>query len=237
MGKPLATAELDRDRIVAMSAAIALNLAALFLFSIPGRMPVSLNRLDTAHAPLLTWVDPRGERRPSVASITRSETQPAPSHVPASTKRAAMSASAAVALSSPVIEGDVAEGPAIGGAEGAGMAAGFGSESDGTGHEASGAGLPFTGDARLRSIDAPEPPYPFLAERHSLEGSVYLKVLVGADGKVVSVVIAKSSGYPELDNAARRQVMRAWTFEPEIRGGKPVAASGMVVVNFKVKRV
>ena len=235
MGKPLATAELDRDRIVAMSAAIALNLAALFLLSIPGRMPVSLNRLDAAHAPLLTWVEPRIESRSTVASITRSETQPAPSHVPASTKRAAMSA--AVAVSSPVIDGDVAQGPAIGGVEGTGTSAGFGSESDGTGHEASGAGLPFTGDARLRSIDAPEPPYPFLAERHSLEGSVYLKVLVGADGKVVSVVIAKSSGYPELDNAARRQVMRAWTFEPEIRGGKPVAASGMVVVNFKVKRV
>lgn len=237
MDKQSTAVELDRDRIVAMSAAIALNLAALFLLSIPGRMPVSLNKLDVEHAPSLAWVAPRVEPRPSSGTITHSETPPAPAanHVAAPSKRSAMSAAAA--LPSPALDGDVAEGPAIGGIEGAGTATGFGSDSTGTGQQSPGTGMALPGDSRLRSIDAPEPPYPFLAERHSLEGSVYLKVLVGADGKVVSVVIAKSSGYPELDNAARRQVLRAWTFEPEVRGGKPVAASGMVVVNFKVKRV
>jgi protein TonB len=226
---------LDRARIVGMSAAITLNLIVAFVLSMPGRTSLASKPPGTEQAPLLAWVESRIEPRPTSVASTHTELRPAPSRVAAPARQAMRSAAAV--LPSPVVDGGEIAGPVTGGADGAGTAAGPGGDPAGSGRGAMGGGVPLPGDSRLKSIDAPEPYYPFLAERHAIEGSVYLKVFVGADGKVVSVAIVQSSGYPELDNAARRQVLRAWTFAPEIRGGKPVAASGIVLVNFKLKRV
>lgn len=231
------TEHLDRTRIVGMSAAIALNLVAMIVLLLPGRHPFPSNEPGIEQSPMLEWVESRIEPRPEspAPEIVRVEPRPAHGRVDVSPKPAAMSAAAV--LPAPILEGHEIAGPSLGGIDGAGVAAtGSGSGLTGTGGAMSGVGSPPPRDARLTSIDAPEPSYPFLAARHGNQGSVYLRVLVGADGKVVSVDIARSSGYVELDNAARRQVMRAWTFQPEIRDGKPVAASGIVVVNFKVKR-
>ncbi|WP_307833671.1 energy transducer TonB [Candidatus Symbiopectobacterium sp. 'North America'] len=59
------------------------------------------------------------------------------------------------------------------------------------------------------------------------EGTVLLNVQVRPDGKVQTLTIQKSSGYPALDNAARDTVLR-WSFVPARRGSQ--AVSGWVVV-------
>lgn len=89
---------------------------------------------------------------------------------------------------------------------------------------------------RLEYASAPAPAYPREAILDGIEGTVLLKVLVGVDGKPLSVEIARSSGNRRLDDAARRQVLRRWMFKPAIRDGQAVQVYGMVPVNFSLTR-
>ncbi|MEQ9903953.1 energy transducer TonB [Pectobacterium aroidearum] len=73
----------------------------------------------------------------------------------------------------------------------------------------------------------PAPSYPDVAISRGYEGTVLLNVQVRADGKVQTIRIHQSSGYPSLDEAARDTVLR-WSFVPARRGNQPV--SGWVVV-------
>ncbi len=57
----------------------------------------------------------------------------------------------------------------------------------------------------------PPPEYPEAARAHAWSGTVLLLVRVGADGKVLSVEILKSSGYPVLDREARKTIA-TWRF-------------------------
>src|SRR5438477_8427297 len=58
----------------------------------------------------------------------------------------------------------------------------------------------------------PLPAYPAAARAERLEGLVVLAVLVGANGRVVDVSVASSSGHTVLDQAAAGAV-KTWTFE------------------------
>lgn len=66
------------------------------------------------------------------------------------------------------------------------------------------------------------PAYPRLAEQAGLEGLVWIKALIGSNGKVLDAVVYKSSGTPSLDEAAL-VVARDNTFKPAIQNGRPVA--------------
>jgi protein TonB len=66
------------------------------------------------------------------------------------------------------------------------------------------------------------PPYPPLARRLKLEGEVWLSVHVAADGRVLQVSVARSSGHDMLDTTAVESVKK-WRFEPATLDGKPVA--------------
>jgi protein TonB len=68
--------------------------------------------------------------------------------------------------------------------------------------------------------------------RHE-QGTVMLRVLVDADGKVLSVEIATSSGSPRLDRAARDAV-RMWSFNPAKHAGVAHSAWALVPVNFSL---
>lgn len=74
-------------------------------------------------------------------------------------------------------------------------------------------------------------PYPIIALRNHEQGTVTLRVLVGADGKPQQVEIDHSSGSHALDIAARDAV-RHWTFKPGMRGGIAYAAWAIVPVSF-----
>jgi protein TonB len=89
--------------------------------------------------------------------------------------------------------------------------------------------------ARLEYASAPPPTYPVAEARRRIEGEVLLQVLVGVDGKPIEVTVQRSSGNRALDEAARKQVLRAWTFKPAMRDGVVVQAVGLVPVKFTLR--
>jgi protein TonB len=64
----------------------------------------------------------------------------------------------------------------------------------------------------------PKPSYPPLSRRLGEQGIVMLNVLVGEDGNVQKLEVAKSSGSTRLDEAASRAV-QSWRFAPGKRAG------------------
>jgi len=82
----------------------------------------------------------------------------------------------------------------------------------------------------------PKPAYPRLAERRRWEGTVLLKVVIDATGKVGRVDIDRSSGYEVLDQAALQQI-QSWRFHPARRGGRAVEGEVLVPVEFVLDRI
>ena len=82
--------------------------------------------------------------------------------------------------------------------------------------------------------DNPKPAYPFVARQRGQEGQVLLTVEVAPDGTADRVEIARSSGFPGLDDAARRAVAR-WRFNPARHGGAAVAARVTVPIRFSLR--
>jgi protein TonB len=88
----------------------------------------------------------------------------------------------------------------------------------------------------LPSTDAdylqnPKPVYPPLSKRLNEQGTVLIRVLVGADGLPQQARVARSSGYERLDQAALAAV-QAWRFVPGKRAGVPEAMWFDVPISF-----
>jgi protein TonB len=80
----------------------------------------------------------------------------------------------------------------------------------------------------------PPPPYPGEARRLKEEGLVKLYVAVDSQGKVVSVSVSQSSGFPLLDEAALSTV-KGWQFKPARMAGIAIATSVNIPVLFRLK--
>ncbi|MDE2007458.1 MAG: energy transducer TonB, partial [Rhodospirillales bacterium] len=70
-------------------------------------------------------------------------------------------------------------------------------------------------DGRFRNL---EPAYPAAAAIRREQGTVELIIHIGPDGRARAVDIARSSGYPALDDAARKAVL-GWHFLPALVHG------------------
>lgn len=79
----------------------------------------------------------------------------------------------------------------------------------------------------------PPPAYPRDARRDHKEGTVRLAVRVDIHGDVEQVEIVESSGTAALDAAAREAVLH-WKFEPGRRGETPVACRVTVPIHFRL---
>jgi protein TonB len=79
------------------------------------------------------------------------------------------------------------------------------------------------------------PPYPPLDIRLGNQGTVLLRLLVGADGRVLDAQILRSSGAPGLDRAAQAWVIAHWRYQPAIHGGAAVQGAVDVAVKFDLK--
>lgn len=75
------------------------------------------------------------------------------------------------------------------------------------------------------------PKYPLIAREKGYEGTVYLRVLVRADGRVERLIVHRSSGYEILDRAAIDSV-KEWAFFPAKNGGKSVESWVLLPVKF-----
>ena len=65
----------------------------------------------------------------------------------------------------------------------------------------------------------PKPKYPEIAQKAGIEGRVFVKVLVGKDGKVEQAGVISG---PEVFHEVARAAAMQWTFSPAIQNDKPV---------------
>lgn len=80
-----------------------------------------------------------------------------------------------------------------------------------------------------------DPPYPARAMRRRMEGTVFLNVTIGTDGRAKRVELAESSGHRILDNQALKYVKR-WKFTPAKDGsGQPVEDTLRLPITFDLR--
>lgn len=79
------------------------------------------------------------------------------------------------------------------------------------------------------------PPYPALAERLGEEGIVALRLTVSTQGFVTDAMVLRSSGYEDLDQAARSWILSHWRYRPAMRSGVAVPSTSDVQVRFDLK--
>ncbi|WP_157216679.1 energy transducer TonB [Flavisphingomonas formosensis] len=87
------------------------------------------------------------------------------------------------------------------------------------------------GDLASKMIAGDPPRYPIESRRKHEQGTVWLTVLVGLDGRVSDISVARSSGSSRLDEAALAAVKR-WRWSPTMRNGAPVMVRGTVDIPF-----
>lgn len=78
----------------------------------------------------------------------------------------------------------------------------------------------------------PHPAYPEEARKEGQQGVVQLRVAVDEHGQVTSVTVARSSGYPLLDERARSTVAERWRFKPARQGKVNIATEVIVPIRF-----
>lgn len=79
------------------------------------------------------------------------------------------------------------------------------------------------------------PEYPFEARRRGESGTVVLRVVIEASGRVSGLVVDRSSGFARLDQSASEAVRR-WRFEPASdRDGSPMRCEIRLPVEFLLR--
>lgn len=85
--------------------------------------------------------------------------------------------------------------------------------------------------AQADYLNNPKPTYSRISKRMGEQGEVRLRVQVGASGDVLSVELARSSGFERLDEAAITAV-KGWKFKPAMQGEQAVSSWVEVPVKF-----
>lgn len=202
------------SRIAAFSGAIAVNVIALLLLLMPMTAPQPAAFPDAD--PSFAWIVP--DKQPELVPVVSPPQAPPQKIQPAMRSQPQANIAAAI---DPVIvdQGSEMETPVETSAE-------------------SGPVEPVSGPVaavRLEYAAAPAPAYPRDALLMRLQGTVVLQVLVDVDGRPLDVQVRASSGHRQLDDAARRHVLKRWMFHPAMRDGRPVQAIGLVPVAFSLQ--
>lgn len=203
----------DPVRIAAMSGALSLNLGALFLLLIPIVMPSAPPRVEESRIDIIFPPDPVEVQPvppiPPAPRIERRQVVRQPIPTPTPETPAVDNPVVAEPYTPPVTVTTDPVAPTVSGPVEAGA---------------------------LAVVVGTPPRYPMRALRAGIEGTVYLRILVGTDGLPISVEVDKSSGNRELDSEAKRHVLKKWRFQPAMRDGVPVEAWGRVPVVFTLAR-
>jgi protein TonB len=80
----------------------------------------------------------------------------------------------------------------------------------------------------------PTPPYPESVRRLGIQGTTVLRFEILPSGRVGRIVVDRSAGHPDLDQAAV-DAARDWRFEPARRGNVPVTMWASQPVRFELK--
>jgi periplasmic protein TonB len=206
----------DTVRIAAMSAAIALNAAALLAVMRP---MVAQIATFTPVARTITLIEHPTPPKPlPIPDITLKPLPRVPPKTPAKPREVTPPPQAVTTTTSdegtvhapPVVDAPVTPGPAI---EAAPV------------------------ETTLAYVAAPAPKYPQQAIRGRMQGTVTLRVLVDEGGKPLEVVVENSSGHKVLDDAARSQVLASWRFQPAVQNGQHVKAWARIPVTFDLRSI
>jgi len=185
------------------------------------RAPVRPPRLLEAPQPRATAPAARAEvPPPSTAPVAQAAPPPAPEPVSSGTPVAPAESSAASADPATTIVSALSGAPAQAGAA-VGPPPAATSES-------------VTRQARPQGGYQVRPSYPATPRRLGIQGTTLLRVHVLADGRIGDVLVEKSAGHPELDDAAADAVRR-WRFDPARRGSDAVAMWVLLPVEFKLR--
>ncbi|MDE2075846.1 MAG: energy transducer TonB [Burkholderiales bacterium] len=89
-------------------------------------------------------------------------------------------------------------------------------------------------ESQVQYARHPHPQFPALSQALGESGEVVLSVLVDERGIPLSATVKKSSGYPRLDEAAKRAVMQA-VYLPQVRNGvaRQQAATASITFNLR----
>ncbi len=90
-----------------------------------------------------------------------------------------------------------------------------------------------TADQQAHVIERKALDYPIESLRNDESGSVMIRVRISAAGEPVNAEIEQSSGFRNLDRAARQAAMR-WRYAPKIENGIAVETEILVPVDFKI---
>jgi protein TonB len=77
------------------------------------------------------------------------------------------------------------------------------------------------------------PEYPMRAKRLGREGSLLLRLTIDKQGRVVEVEVVKKAG-SGFDEAAVKAI-RASTFAPAMKNGRPVACRTFLPIRFQLR--
>lgn len=93
--------------------------------------------------------------------------------------------------------------------------------------------VPVRRQAELIGSDL-QPPYPASEERAQRSGRVEIRVTIGANGRVIAAerVAATSDAFYA---ATERQALRHWRFRPATVDGRPVEATRVMTVTFRIQ--
>lgn len=89
-----------------------------------------------------------------------------------------------------------------------------------------------TGVSAPRLISSPDPVYTEAARTAQIQGTCVLLVVIGTDGSVRNVQIARPVGFGLDDNAVA--AVKQWLFKPSIKDGEPVPVQVSIEVNFRL---
>jgi protein TonB len=87
----------------------------------------------------------------------------------------------------------------------------------------------------VRYVNPPAPVYPAQSQRLRETGRVLLRVEIGIDGRARQVLVARSSGFARLDDAAASAV-RAARFAPYTENGNALVVWTQVPIEFELER-
>lgn len=220
--RPASRPELDATRILTMSGTLALNLIAMGLLMMPLTMPPPATLEEPKTTPTTARLIPVQPEVVQFVPIT-------PPMTPVVTPQPVMRQSVApptnaVASTAVVNETGSEQIVETGVAEDAGPTTDMGN-----GISAAPAAV------QLEYLFAPAPSYPRNALMRRIEGTVVLQVLVGIDGRPLEVTVSQTSGSRELDEAARSQILKRWSFRPAMKSGHAVQALGLVPIAFNIR--
>ena len=85
-----------------------------------------------------------------------------------------------------------------------------------------------------RLVEGPPPDYPRVSVRAGEEGTVVCRLHISEAGVVSQVEVARSSGFERLDRAAT-EALSHWRFEPRRSDGRPVPATLLHQVTFRLQ--